>query len=40
MLHYKCVIPKKLQGMTNIVGLTFSVGDTTPRFIINIEQDN
>ena len=31
---------KKLQGMTNNVGLTFSVGDATPRFTISIEQDN
>ena len=31
---------KKLQGMTNNVGLTFSVGDTIPRFTISIEQDN
>ena len=29
-----------LQGMTYNVGLTFSGGDTTPRFTINIEQDN
>ena len=29
--------PKKVQGMTNIVGLTFSVGDTTPPFTISIE---
>ena len=26
--------------MTKNVGLTFSVGDTTPRFTIDIEQDN
>jgi hypothetical protein len=26
--------------MTNNVGLTFSVGDTTPRLAISIEQDN
>ena len=26
--------------MTNIVGLTFSVGDTIPWFTISIEQDN
>ena len=32
--------PKNLQGMTNNVELTFSVGDTTPRFRISIEQDN
>ena len=30
----------KLQGMTNIVGVTFNVGDTAPRFTISIEQDN
>ena len=29
-----------LQGMTNNVGLTFSVGDTKLRFTICIEQDN
>jgi hypothetical protein len=29
-----------LQGMTNNVGLAFSVGDTTPQFTINIEQDD
>ena len=27
-----------LQGMTNNVGLTFSVGETTLQFIVNIEQ--
>jgi hypothetical protein len=32
--------PKKLQGMTNNVGLTFSVGDTIPRYTISIEQGN
>ena len=32
--------PKILQGMTNNVGLTFSVGDTIPRFTISIEQHN
>ena len=31
---------KSLQTMTNNVGLTFSVGDTIPRFITSIEQDN
>ena len=31
---------KTKQGMTNNVGLTFSVGDTIPRFTISIEQDN
>ena len=29
-----------LQGMTNTLGLAFSVGDTTPWFTISIEQDN
>ena len=29
-----------LQNMTNNVGLTFSVGDTTLWFTISIEQDN
>jgi hypothetical protein len=29
-----------LQGMTNDVGLTFSVGDTILWFTISIEQDN
>ena len=32
--------PKYLQGMTNNVGLTCSVGDTIPGFTISIEQDN
>ena len=27
-----------LQGMTDNVGLTFSVGDTIPQFTISIEQ--
>ena len=31
---------KKLRGMINNVGLTFSVGDTLPWFTINIEKDN
>ena len=26
--------------MTNNIGLTFSVGDTSPQFTISIEQDN
>jgi hypothetical protein len=38
--HHKYVIPKNLQGITNNVGLTFNVGDTLPRFMISIEQDN
>jgi hypothetical protein len=29
-----------LQGMTNNVGLTFSVGGTKQWFIVSIEQDN
>ena len=28
------------QAMTNNGGLIFSVGDTIPRFVISIEQDN
>ena len=32
--------PQKLLGMTNNVGLTLSVGDTTLQFTISIEQDN
>ena len=32
--------PKKSQGMTNNLGLTFSVSDTTPQFTISIEQDD
>ena len=36
-----CSLPKKLQGITHSVGLTFGVGDTsTPRLTIGIEQDN
>ena len=31
---------KNLQGMTNIDGLTFGVGDTIMWFTIIIEQDN
>ena len=31
--------PNTLRGMTNNVGLTFSVGDAIPRFTISIEQD-
>ena len=31
---------KTLQGMANNVGLTLSVGDTTPRSTISIGQDN
>ena len=30
--NYNPPPPKKIQGMTNNVGLTFSVDDTTPRF--------
>jgi hypothetical protein len=32
--------PESLQGITNNVELTFSVGDTIPWFTIRIEQDN
>jgi len=32
--------PKKLQGMTYHLGLTFSVGDTISWFTISLEQDN
>jgi hypothetical protein len=32
--------PKKPLGMTNNVGLTFSVRDTLPCFTISVEQDN
>ena len=32
--------PKKLQGMTNNIGLRFSVDDTIPGLTISIEQDN
>ena len=32
--------PQNLQEMTNNVGLTRSVRDTTPRFTMSIEQDN
>ena len=39
--HCKSIIPaKKLQGMTNNVRLTFSVGDTISHFTISIEQKN
>ena len=31
--------PKNIQGMTNNVGLTFSVGDTISWFTISIKQD-
>ena len=27
-----CYYPKRVQGMTNIVRLTSSIGDTTPQF--------
>jgi hypothetical protein len=30
---------KNLQGMTNNVGLAFSVGDIIMQFIISVEQD-
>ena len=32
--------PNVLQGMTNNVGLAFSVGDTIPWFTISMEQDD
>ena len=36
--HYKSIMPKFfVQGM---IRLKSSVGDTTPQFIISIEQDN
>ena len=35
-----CKPPKSLQGMTNNIGLTLIVGDTTMWFTINIEQDD
>jgi hypothetical protein len=39
--HKRIIIPQSiLQGMTNNVGLTFSVGHTTLRFTISIEHDN
>ena len=41
--HCKPITPPKkffLQGMTNNVGLTFSVGDTLPQFTISTEQIN
>ena len=34
------IVMDGLQGMTNIVGFKFSVGDTTLQFTISIEQDN
>jgi hypothetical protein len=36
----KSIIPNKLQGLANNVGLTFSVGDIILRFTISIEQDS
>ena len=37
----KSIIPQeKLQGMTNDVGLAFSVNDNISRFRISVEQDN
>ena len=32
--------PKSYKGLTNNVGLTFSVGDTIWRSTISVEQDN
>ena len=41
MQHYNFIIPKGyLQGMTNNVELTFSVGDTILGFEISSEQDD
>jgi hypothetical protein len=35
MQNYKSLVSNKnLQGMTNNVGLTFSIGDTTPCFAL------
>ena len=31
---------KSLQGMTNNIGSTLSVGGTTPRYTVSDEQDN
>ena len=37
----KSIIPNFIsQGMSNTIKLTFSVGDTTPRFTMSIEQEN
>ena len=39
--HYKSTMPIfVLQGMTNNVEFTFSVGDTTPRFTISNNPDH
>ena len=39
--HCKLITPQKIwQWMTNDVVLTFSVGNTTPWFIISIEEDD
>ena len=39
--HCKSIIPKKTYKEWQIIlGLTFRVGDTIPRFTITIEQDN
>ena len=35
-----CNTPQNLQGMTNTIGLMFSVGDTILQFTISIEQDH
>ena len=32
--------PRKLQGVTNNIGLTISVGDTIPWYTISIKQDD
>ncbi len=33
-------LPQDLKGLTNNVGSTFSVGNTTPWFTISMEQDD
>ena len=38
MLIYNSL--KKLQGMTNNVGITFGVGDSALQFTVSIEQNN
>ena len=39
--HWKSIVPwKNHMKTTNDVGLTFSVGDTTPWFTIGIERDH
>ena len=38
MQHCASIIPQNLQGMTNNVGLTFTVGDITPMFTISLNK--